>query len=304
MTSQTLKKLFLAFLLTELLFAYAPAFAQTAPATAPVYDYSTAGVSTQIENLLCNPKLGGTGILYQCINQIYKFAIVTASVMGVFFIVIAGYVYMSADGNKESVDKAKDILVSTITSLVILLAGYILLNALNPDLIQFHGNTLQPVNFTSPATSNPLGTTVIGTVPAGCTTTYCVINGFDIGPYATAQTHEATVISFYNQLANRDFSSAAGIDAVIKSFAPNSPLTGAMVFNAAQSYNVDARLMVALMQVDSNLGTAGLGAQTGGASGGYNPGNVGNNGVGTVNYGSWQAGVNAVANWLNNHRAA
>jgi hypothetical protein len=156
---KTLKKLFLIFLLTELLFAYAPAFAQT-PAPSSYY----TGVSGEIEKYLCNPTSGGTGILYQCINQIYKFAIVTASIMGVFFIVIAGYVYMSAEGNKESVDKAKDILVSTITSLVILLAGYVLLNALNPDLIQFHGNTLQPVNFTSPpttttgtggATSNP-----------------------------------------------------------------------------------------------------------------------------------------------------
>jgi len=167
MNPQTLKKLFLTFLLTELLFAYAPAFAQTTPPAAPVYDYSTAGVSTQIENFLCNPKQGGTGILYQCINQIYKFAIVTASVMGVFFIVIAGYVYMSAEGNKESVDKAKDILVSTITSLVILLAGYVLLNALNPDLIQFHGNTLQPVNFTSPPTTSSGGTGTTGSPTAG-----------------------------------------------------------------------------------------------------------------------------------------
>jgi hypothetical protein len=158
--SQTLKKLFLTFLLTELLFAYAPAFAQ-APAPSSYY----TGVSGEIEKYLCNPTSGGTGILYQCINQIYKFAIVTASIMGVFFIVIAGYVYMSAEGNKESVDKAKDILVSTITSLVILLAGYVLLNALNPDLIQFHGNTLQPVNFTSPPT------TTITTSPGGAGST-------------------------------------------------------------------------------------------------------------------------------------
>jgi hypothetical protein len=164
---QTLKKLFLIFLLTELLFAYAPAFAQT-PAPSSYY----TGVSGEIEKYLCNPTSGGTGILYQCINQIYKFAIVTASIMGVFFIVIAGYVYMSAEGNKESVDKAKDILVSTITSLVILLAGYVLLNALNPDLIQFHGNTLQPVNFTSPPTTTTTtgtGGTTIGTAVSGGT---------------------------------------------------------------------------------------------------------------------------------------
>ena len=155
------KKLLLSLLLFELLFAYVPAFAQTPPP----YDYSQNGtnpISSQIETYLCSPKNGGSGVLYQCINQIYKFAIVLAAVIGVFFIVIAGYVYMSADGNSESVDKAKSILESTITSLVILLAGYVLLNSINPDLVQFHGNTLQPVTINvAPGTGT--GTTGGGT---------------------------------------------------------------------------------------------------------------------------------------------
>jgi hypothetical protein len=149
----TLKKYFLILLLAELLFAYAPAFAQTTPAP---YDYSQGGtnpVSTQIETFICNPKGTGNGVLYQCINQIYKFSIVLASVIGVFFIVIAGYIYMSAEGNSESVDKAKSIIESTIVSLVILLGGFVFLNTLNPDLVQFHGNTLQPVNLTAPSTT-------------------------------------------------------------------------------------------------------------------------------------------------------
>jgi hypothetical protein len=44
---------------------------------------------------------------------------------------------MSSDGNQESVDKAKSILVSSITAIVILATGYILLKFLNPDLIKF-----------------------------------------------------------------------------------------------------------------------------------------------------------------------
>jgi hypothetical protein len=163
-----IKKLLLSLLLFELLFAYVPAFAD-----APSADYSTAGVSTQIETYLCSPKNGGSGVLYQCINQIYKFAIVLAAVIGVFFIVIAGYVYMSADGNSESVDKAKSILESTITSLVILLAGYVLLNSINPDLVQFHGNTLQPVtiNVTPTGGGTTGGGTGTGTTGGGTGTT-------------------------------------------------------------------------------------------------------------------------------------
>ena len=129
--------------------AYGPAYAQTAPAqpATPVYSGGQAGVT----QFLCTPEsksMSGTtnNALFACINQIYKFAIVVAAVVGVFFIVIAGYIYMSADGAQESVDKAKDILVSTLTCLVILFIGYVLLAAINPDLVKF--NQIQQPNLT------------------------------------------------------------------------------------------------------------------------------------------------------------
>ena len=60
---------------------------------------------------------------------------------------------MSAEGNQESVDKAKNILTTSIASLVILFAGYLLLKAINPDLIQF--KSIQPPSVkTSELTSN------------------------------------------------------------------------------------------------------------------------------------------------------
>ena len=163
-----LKKYFLLLLILEIFFSYAPAFAQELPP----YNYAeNAGVSEQIKKYLCAPKdpeksqtqtdiLDSQGnpitfdpnqaafnntnssVLYECINRLYKFAIILACVVGVFFIVIAGYVYMAAEGNQESVDKAKNILTTTITSIVILLAGFVLLKAINPDLVEFH--SIQP----------------------------------------------------------------------------------------------------------------------------------------------------------------
>ena len=157
-----IKKIFLSLIIVEMFFSYAPAFAQNMPA----YDYATkAHVSSEIETFLCSPKIGGSSALYQCINQLYKFAIVLASVVGVFFIVIAGYIYMSSDGSSEAVDKAKDILTSTITAIVILLAGYVLLNALNPDLIQFHNvnpPAMQAVSVGTTGTTPSTGAGVSG----------------------------------------------------------------------------------------------------------------------------------------------
>ncbi|MFA5990690.1 MAG: C39 family peptidase [Candidatus Doudnabacteria bacterium] len=160
-----IKKYFYILLLVELMLSYIPAqvFA------ADKFDYSTSGVSKQIETYLCAPSAvdkkstevttgtfqglsnyqtyaatnnANSGDLFKCINQLYRFAIILSAVIGVFFIVIAGYIYMSADGNQESVDKAKNILVTTITSMVILMAGYLLLKAINPDLVQL--KSIQP----------------------------------------------------------------------------------------------------------------------------------------------------------------
>ena len=189
-----IKKYFFILLLLELFFAYAPVYAQVTPTAQPTPVYS--GGQQGVTQFLCtpdSPNVSGapSGVLFACINQIYKFAIVLASVVGVFFIVIAGYIYMSADGNAESVDKAKDILVSTLTALVILFIGYVLLAAINPDLIKF--NTIQPPNVTlSVPTTAPstVGTTsnsnfCQANTSSGCSNTAC--NNYQAQINAAAQ---------------------------------------------------------------------------------------------------------------------
>lgn len=148
-------------MLINIFLAYtAPALAQSAipqtgvDASGKGYDYSKAGVSDTIKLFLCAPtepgtvstnNTGGTAAttgntaandLNECINKLYKFSIAIASVIAVFFIVIGGYIYMNAGGNQESVDKAKNILETSITALVILFGAYILLRGINPDLIK------------------------------------------------------------------------------------------------------------------------------------------------------------------------
>jgi len=154
------------------------AFAQQSVSPTPTY----SGAEATIKQYLCTPTTTNTGTtlsattasntgqnnpasndLYNCINRMYRFAIVAASALAVFFIVIAGYVYMSADGDGEAVSKAKGMLASSLASLVILFAGYILLRALNPDLIQFQN--VQPPSIKVGAT------TYTTTYPGGVNTT-------------------------------------------------------------------------------------------------------------------------------------
>ncbi len=101
------------------------------------------GAVSEIKKFLCTPTDASTNStaassdLYNCINKVYRFALVIAGVFGVFFIVLAGWMWLSAEGNEESVTKAKEILASSVIAFVVLSGGYVLLNFLNPDLVKF-----------------------------------------------------------------------------------------------------------------------------------------------------------------------
>lgn len=123
------------------------------------------------------------------------------------------------------------------------------------------------------------------------------INGYDITSYATDPTHEQKVLSYYNTIG--DTTSEKAIGDRIKELSPNSPITGMMVMSSANKFNVDPKLMLAIMQQDSSMGTAGLAVKT------KNAGNVGNNDSGaTQTFKDWGAGVDAVAQWLSTHKAS
>jgi hypothetical protein len=269
-----------------------------------------SGPEAQIKQFLCTPSDASTNKdkasndLYNCINRIYRFALVTASFFAVFMIVLAGWVYMSAEGNEESVTKAKDMLVTSIASIVILSSGYVLLKFINPDLIQFQ--PIQPPSVVgvergysfANLVSGGLGGSENGGSGNGRSVQNYILAGYNIGPYATSPTHEIVVANIYRNLGNYNFSSATIIDQYMKKIRPNTPLTGQMIINSANKYSIDAKLLVALMQADSALGTEGLGKDT------NNPGNVGNTDNGSIRrFPDWQSGVNAVAEWLSKHRA-
>ena len=113
-------------------------------------------------------------------------------------------------------------------------------------------------------------------------------DAYDIGSYATDPNHEKAVQSILTNMGQ--MKSIQDMDNYIQNVAPNSPVTGQMIANAATKYGVSWEMMMAIMQQDSSFGTAGKAVRT------FNPGNVGNVDSGAeVNYGNWQAGVDAVA---------
>ena len=121
-----------------------------------------------------------------------------------------------------------------------------------------------------------------------------VVNGYDISAYATDPLHEQKIQTIVNAIPALTL--VSDIDTYIQSKVEGSPVTGSMILSSAGKFNVNIPLLIAIMQNDSSFGTLGVGART------FNPGNVGNTGLKEVNFGSWEAGVDAVAEWLASHR--
>lgn len=186
-----------------------------------------------------------------------------------------------ANGDIEtinSVDKQLFESQSTLSQLELLLAAAAAATATNTDL-----STV--VNAGVEAAQSSMG------IPLDPST---IINGYDTADYAADPLYEDKLRDMLSTMPAMD--SAAQIDAYISRKVVGSPLTGQMIFDATELYKVDTRLTMAIMELDSRFGTAGVGAVT------NNPGNVGNTGTETYTFNSWAEGVAAVASWLDRHR--
>ena len=155
---------------------------------------------------------------------------------------------------------------------------------------QITGNSLQGSSSSSTQSGTP------GSLVSPNINPQAVVGGYDLTSYAGASSatgsYGSTVNGIYQNMPS--ISNSQDAQSYISSIAPNSPITGQMVMNAAQQYGVNPQVMMAVMQEESSMGTAGMATST------FNPGNVGNNSDSgkSTNWGSWQAGVNAVAHNL------
>ena len=70
------------------------------------------------------------------INQLFVMAISVAAMAAVLRLVYAGYIYMGSSGMWGSKAKAKEIMNEVALGLLLLLAVYLILNQINPDILK------------------------------------------------------------------------------------------------------------------------------------------------------------------------
>src|SRR3989338_7963957 len=82
-----------------------------------------------------------------------------------------------------------------------------------------------------------------------------ILGEYDITRYATDPLHEEKIMNILSKMGVMD--TVEKIDDYINGKYLISPVTGEMIISAASAYNVDARLMMAIIEQDSSFGTAG-----------------------------------------------
>ena len=268
-------------------------YAQASTFTPTPYVVLAPLPGTTIDKDTC-PSTGCTSDINHYLGGFLYLVIGVGAMLSFIYFTIWGFQYAVSDSAGVKSDMKKK-LQDTGIGFLLIICSYGLINTISPRLLDLK------LDISTPSTAQQTGGVFGGDGGGGGNNAPYIINGYDIGPYATAANHEAVVASIYNGLAKVSIDTGGIIDKYIQSNSPGSPVTGNMILKAAQNYDVDPKLLMALMETDSHYGTDGLGKTT------CNPGNVGNNGKTTNNLcGSsdpWQTGVDAVARWLAAHRA-
>lgn len=78
--------------------------------------------------------------------QIYTFSVYAGGIVATITIMMAGFVWLMAAGNIGQVDKAQAMIKGALTGYGLLLMSWLLLNAINPNLVRFKSLDIMPVD--------------------------------------------------------------------------------------------------------------------------------------------------------------
>lgn len=116
-------------------------------------------------------KLNGlfsSGDLRTFVERLFIFALSIGAILAVIRIMYAGYLYMGHGDMWGSLSKAKEIIADTVLGLLLLLAIYIILYQINPQILQINIlNSMRGQTTTAPAPSAFTGAPVPYTGTAG-----------------------------------------------------------------------------------------------------------------------------------------
>ena len=83
-----------------------------------------------------------TAPIAKYISAIYNYGVGIVGILAAMMLMIGGIIWLTAAGSSTKVEQAKSFIGSSLTGMALVLTAYILLNAINPDLVNFRVTTV------------------------------------------------------------------------------------------------------------------------------------------------------------------
>ncbi len=88
---------------------------------------------------------GSTQYIAQYVAAIYKYGISIGAILATVVLMAAGLMWLTSGGSQEKIGQAKNYISGSIIGLVLLFGSYILLNTINPELVNFHISDIKTI---------------------------------------------------------------------------------------------------------------------------------------------------------------
>jgi len=99
-----------------------------------VFIFTTQTVFAEYKQLETIPGVNGTDFP-SYVTGIYNFAIAVVLISALLMITIGGFYYITSAGNQAQAGTAKKIITDALLGLVVVFLIYLILNTINPDLM-------------------------------------------------------------------------------------------------------------------------------------------------------------------------
>jgi hypothetical protein len=112
---------------------------------------ATPAIDLQYGNYTLLEQLPGTdsssGDLPSYLENIYRVGLILVVLGAVFMIAVGGFTYMASAGNTSAIKKGKGMITDALLGLVIALFAWLILNIINPDLVNLRIDPLEKLDF-------------------------------------------------------------------------------------------------------------------------------------------------------------
>lgn len=109
-------------------------------------------------------------LLPRYIIAIYNYALAIGGILAAIVLMGGGVIWLSSAGDSGAVGKAKTLIISSITGLIILFSSFIILKTINPDLVKMEGlkiSSIKNVSYCCDKDKGNVKTKESGTCPEG-----------------------------------------------------------------------------------------------------------------------------------------